>query len=77
MLSLISYIEIVILVCYTKHTSCKIAILIVYVDGIILTGSDATEMTRLKGVSCVKIWGKRSGYFLGLELLGRGKKCVS
>lgn len=48
-LSLISYIEVVILVCYAKHTSCKIAILIVYVDGIILTGSDAIEMTRLKG----------------------------
>lgn len=32
--------------------------------------------SKIKRVSCVKFWGKRSGHFLGLQLLGRGKKYV-
>ena len=65
---------------FTKHsTNEKIAILIVYVDDIILTGDDTAEMERLKRclASEFEIKDLRSlRYFLGMEV-ARSKKGIA
>ena len=67
---------------FFKHSSAgKIAILIVYVDDIILTGDDSAELERLKMVLACEFEIKDLGplkYFLGMEF-ARSKKgiCVS
>lgn len=67
---------------FMKHNSGgKVAILIVYVDDIIPTGSDETKITRLKKCIAAEFEMKDLGplrYFLGMEV-ARSKKgiCVS
>jgi hypothetical protein len=61
------------------NPSGKITILIVYVDDIVLTGDDVTEMERLKRNLAVKFEIKDLGslkYFLGMEV-ARSKKGIT
>ena len=64
---------------FYKHSKDgKIAILIVYVDDIVLTGSDKAELERLKRRLAVEFEIKDLGaskYFLGMEF-GRSKEDI-
>lgn len=57
---------------FIKHSECgKVSILIVYVDDIILTGDDLSEMNRLKASLASEFEIKNLGslkYFLGMEV---------
>ncbi|KAK3000201.1 hypothetical protein RJ639_023484 [Escallonia herrerae] len=65
---------------FTRHsTDGKIAILIVYVDDIILTGNDITEMERLKQCLASEFEIKDLGslkFFLGMEI-ARSRKGIA
>ena len=64
---------------FYRHTGeWKVAILIVYVDNIILTGNDNKELERLKKVLAKEFEIKNLGnlkYFLGMEFT-RSKKGI-
>ena len=56
--------------CFTHSKEGKVAVLIVYVDDIILTGSDHKELRELKGKLAKEFEIKDLGvlkYFLGME----------
>jgi hypothetical protein len=59
---------------FYKHAIGKVAILIVYVDDIVITGDDFTEITDLKKYLEVKDLGQLK-YFLGIEI-SRGPKGI-
>ena len=65
---------------FTKHSpSGKLAILIVYVDDIVLTGDFDEEIPRIKGVLAKEFEIKDLGdlkYFLGMEI-ARSKKGIA
>ena len=63
---------------FFKHQGGKKAILIVYVDDIILTGDDIEEISRIKGTLAATFEVKDLGemkYFLGMEV-ARSKKGI-
>jgi hypothetical protein len=61
---------------FYKHGTCKITILIVYVDGIVITGDDYAEILNLKKYLALEFEVKDLGqlkYYLGIEI-SRGPK---
>lgn len=64
---------------FFKHNGDKVAILIVYVDDIILTGDDVEELARIKAGLAVEFEMKDLGklrYFLGMEV-ARSREGIS
>jgi hypothetical protein len=64
---------------FYKHSECRIAILAVYVDDIIITGDDEVEISRLKKSLSKEFEVKDLGqlkYFLGIEVARSPKGVV-
>ena len=64
---------------YKQSSVMKFTVLIVYVDGIIVTGDDQEEICRLKSLLAKEFEIKDLGnlwYFLRMEVV-RSKECIS
>jgi hypothetical protein len=64
---------------FYRHLGCRITILAVYVDDIIITGDDEVEISRLKGSLSKEFEVKDLGqlrYFLGIEIARSSKGIV-
>ena len=64
---------------YKQSSVMKFTVLIVYVDGIIVTGDDQEEIYRLKSLLAKEFEIKDLGnlwYFLRMEVV-RSKECIS